>query len=254
MALIRGVQAGHLVKDAVVLDLGDLQRQGAEMVARARREGEQIVNEARQERERILAGAAEAGRVEGHARGMQEGRKEGAEQARGEALVSCKQELGKLIEAWTGALRAFGGQRDGFIQAAERDVIRLASVIAEKVVKRSVELDVEIVVEQVRATLATVVRPSEAVIVIHPADRATVESALGGLLAEMPSVRHVDVVDDSTGRLARGSCVARMRDPERAGIGGEVDASIETQIDRIVSALLPGDEEQQGESNGSYSR
>lgn len=238
MALIRSAQAGPMVRDAVVLDLGDLQRQGAELVARARQEADRIVQQARLEREQILAGAAEEGRAQGLATGTAEGRRIGAEQARGEALAGCQQELERLQSAWLEALRAFCAQRDGFVQAAERDVIRLAVKVAGKIVKRAIELEPEIVVEQVRAVLATVIRPTEAVIAVHPQDMALVQRSLGALLAEMPSVKGAEIVEDA--RLPQGSCVARMRDPEDAGLGGEVDASVSTQLDRVVSVLLPG--------------
>lgn len=238
MALIRSAQAGPMVRDAVVLDLGDLQRQGAELVARARQEADRIVQQAKAERERIIAGAADEGRAQGLAAGTAEGRQIGAEQARSEALAGCQQELERLQGAWLEALRAFSAQRDGFVQAAERDVIRLAVKVAGKIVKRAIELEPEIVIAQVRAVLATVIRPTEAVIAVHPQDMALVQRSLGALLAEMPSVKGAEIVEDA--RLARGSCVARMRDPEDAGPGGEVDASVSTQLDRVVSVLLPG--------------
>jgi flagellar biosynthesis/type III secretory pathway protein FliH len=92
----------------------------------------------------------------------------------------------------------------------------------------------------VRSVLATVIRPTEAVLAVSPEDRPLVDAALGGLIAQFPAIRNVSLQDDP--RLARGSCVARMRDPETAGLGGgEVDASLQTQLDRIVAVLLPGE-------------
>lgn len=237
MALIRSANAANLMRDAVVLDLGDLQRQGSAIIARAQSEAERIIAEAKAERERILDGAAEQGRTEGLARGVDQGRKLGAEQARVEALGARQQELEALIGAWREQLAAFSAQRDSFVQAAERDVIRLAVLIAEKIVKRQIAADPSVVIDQVRSVLGTVIRPTEAVLAVHPEDRPLVESALAGLLAQFPAVRNVSLVED--GRVARGSCVARMRDPETAGAGGEVDASIDEQLGRILSVLLP---------------
>lgn len=241
MALIRNSNAALIARDAVVLDLGDLQRQGAALVERARAESDRIVADAKGERERILQGAFEQGREAGFSKGLAEGRVAGAEQARAESLAARQEELSKLIGTWAEALSMFSAQRDAFVQAAERDVIRLAVVIAEKMVKRRVDLDPELVVEQVRSVLATVIRPTEAVLAISPADRELVERAMGSLVAQFPAIRNVSLIDDDT--LARGSCVARMRDPETAGLGGgEVDASMKTQLDRIVAVLLPGEQ------------
>jgi flagellar biosynthesis/type III secretory pathway protein FliH len=60
----------------------------------------------------------------------------------------------------------------------------------------------------------------------------------------MSSVRHVELVDDVS--LSRGSCVATCRGAgqstgggrDASPPGGEIDASIDAQIDRIVSILL----------------
>lgn len=242
MALIRSTSAAQHVRDAIVLDFGDLHRQGAAMLDHARAEAAKIVAEAKAERERIIAGGFEQGKAAGLAQGMQEGRKLGEDKARQETLAARQQELAGLIQAWGAALQAFSTQRDVFVQAAERDVIRLACVIAQRVVKRHVELNPDAVIDQVRAVLGTVIRPTEAVLAINPEDRGLVETALGGLIAQFPAMKSVSLVDDAG--LARGSCVARMRDPETAGLGGgEVDASIATQVDRIVSVLLPGEVE-----------
>lgn len=240
MALIRNSNAALIARDAVVLDLGDLQRQGAAIMERARAESARIVTDAKGERERILAGAHEEGRAAGYAAGLAEGRTTGAEQARSESLAARQQDLEKLIGAWTQALSEFSAARDSFVQAAERDVIRLALSIAEKLVKRRIELEPDIVLDQVRSALSTVIRPTEAVLAVHPGDRQLVEQAMGGLLAQFPAIRNITLIDDAA--LHAGSCVARMRDPETAGLGGgEVDASIATQLDRIVAVLLPGE-------------
>jgi flagellar biosynthesis/type III secretory pathway protein FliH len=169
-----------------------------------------------------------------------------------EALAEFRARLETLERVWGEALKAFLDQRDELLSMAERDVVRLACAIAERVTKRSIALDAGVVRDQLRAVLATVVRPTELVISIHPSDRAMVEASLPMLLVQFPSTRHAEVVDDPV--LEPGSIVARTRAGEgidsggtpgastglSSGLGGEIDASIQTQLDRIVEALLPG--------------
>lgn len=256
MALIKHANAEKIAKSAIVLDLGDLHRQGQAMIAHARAQADAIIAEAREERERIISGAAEQGRAAGFAKGVDEGRVKGAADAHAEALAARRADLDRLVDAWSKALASFGQQRDHMTQAAEREVIALACLIAGKVVKRSIALDPGIVVDQLRAVLGTLVRASELVIAVNPADRPVIDAAFKPLLAQFPAVRSVELVEDAA--LARGSCVARTREPGAAahagagpsssvartvsggGLGGEIDASINAQLDRIVEVLLPG--------------
>lgn len=242
MALIKNSIAGSIARDAVVLDLGDLQRQASVIVRHAREQAEAILAEARAERERIIAGGFEQGRAEGTSKGLEEGREQGRVQAVAAARAEHAAKLEQVEGAWSGALAEFCAQRDVLVHRATDDVLRLAISIAERVIKRAIAVDPAVVVEQLRAVLAVVVRPTELVISVHPEDRPIIQSALPGLLAFFSAVKHVELVDDAA--LTRGSCIARTRadaDSAAAGNvgGGGIDASITTQIDRIVEAILP---------------
>lgn len=240
MPLIRGQTATELAKGAMVLDLGDLQRQAELLTKQAHERAEAIVDQARHERARILAGAAEQGRAEGFARGIEEGRRAGVEQALGVALAEHQHKLETIEANWSAALSEFSTERDALIQSATRDVIMLAITIAEKVTKRAIEQDPSIVTDQLAAALAVISRPTEVVIAVNPDDQPLTQRCLPGLLAAMSAIRHATIVDDKS--VSRGGCVIRTRGDGSADDpgGGEVDARIETQLQRIVSALLPG--------------
>lgn len=244
MALIKHASATTLTRDAVVLDLGDLQRQGEQIVESARRRAEAVIREAQAERDLLIAGAADRGHQEGLARGLAEGTAKGIEEGRATAMQESKPRFDVLQKSWTEALDHFLATREQMLHEAELAVLRLAVVIAEKVTKRAVQLDPSIVVEQVRAVLATIVRPATLVLAVHPEDRPLVEKALPDLVRRFPAVNHAEVADDPS--LERGSCVARTRGVGDGGesgsnpaVSGEIDASIRTQLDRIVETLLP---------------
>jgi len=242
MALIKNAIARDIARDAVVLDLGDLRRQGEAILRQARAEAERIIAAAREERARITAGAHESGRAEGLAQGLTEGRAAGREEALAQALAEHRARLEQVSTAWTAALEDFATQRDDLVQGAQRDVIRLAIGIAERIIKRSIELDPTVVESQLAAALAVVVRPTEVVIRIHPEDRPLVEQSLPRLTAAMPAIRHATIEDHPA--VGRAGCEVWTRgDTAAAGAadagGGEIDASIGTQMDRIVEALLP---------------
>ncbi len=233
MALIKHANAREMTREALVLDLADVQRQGQALFEQARRKADAILAEARAERERIAAGAADDGRREGLARGVAEGRETGAAAGREAALAEYRGRLEALAEGWGGALESFAQERGRALSQARRDILRLAAMIALKVTKRALTLDESIVALQLEAVLAVIVRPTQLVVLIHPEDRPVVESALPSLMARFPAVQHAELAEDAS--LERGSCVVRSRDPS----GGQIDASIGTQLDRIVTALLP---------------
>lgn len=241
MALIKHANASMLAREAVVLDLGDLQRQGAAIIQQAQAQASKIVADAKAERERTLAGAFEQGRAEGRAKGLEEGRAQGFKDALDTAIQQHGDALAKLEANWATELSEFAARRDVLFQRATDDVIRLAVLIAERVIKRTLTISPDVVVDQVRAVLALASGPTELKLCIHPGDRALVQQALPGLIAMSAAVGHVELVDDPS--LARGSCVARTKaDSERSAAsgGGEIDASIRTQLDRIVQIILPG--------------
>ena len=240
MPLIRGAQLGDAVRSAVVLDLGDLKRQGDRILSTARAEADRIVAEARAERERLLEGASEEGRRAGTERGIEEGRARGAAEGREAAMAAHREKLAALEAAWTGALDEFRARREEMLLEARVDVLRLAVRVAEMVTRRRVELDDGAAAAQLEAVVSLVARPTRLVIRVHRDDVDAFREALPAAAARLGAgVRpgaaggHVELAVDGT--LAPRSCVASTPD------GGMIDASLGTQLERIVAALLPGD-------------
>lgn len=233
MALIKQSQSGELTRNAIVLDLGDLQRQGQAIVRKAQEIAEDMVSDAREERQRLLADAAATGRAEGLAAGMAEGHRVGAEAGRIAALEEHRAGLTKLEAGWAAALDELIQSRQRLEAEARRDVLKLAALIAQRVTRRVVELRPEVVESQVADVLAMVLRPTRLLVSINPADREMAARALPGLQSRFGAGSHVELVDDAS--VERGGCVARVAEPG----GGEIDAQIGTQLDRIVEAILP---------------
>lgn len=232
MALLRPSELSKLPRDAIVLDLGDLASQGRQLCDAASSKAEEILTEAKRERERILRGA----RDEGYAKGMQEGQAAGQKQgyAAGEktALEESRARLAALDGAWSSALKTFESQREALTSAARTEVLGLALQIAERVIHRAIACEPGVVVDQVAAAVAQVMRPTGIVLAAHPQDVELVRAAIPELSKTLAAMRQATLAGDE--KLARGSCVVRS-----AG-GGIVDASIGTQLDRIAEALVPG--------------
>lgn len=233
MAVIKSANMPEVARGAVVLDLGDLHRQGHALIEQAKARAAEIVAQAQAERARLIRDAADMGRAEGLARGLAEGRAAGAEEGRLASVAERREALDKLEAGLTTVLGHLASERERLLADARRDVIRLAASMAEKVTKRVITLDETVVVAQVEAVLGLVLRSSRLVLRVHPQDRALIAEAMPALLAAFQSVQHVEFEDDAA--LDRGSCVARVAD----SMGGQIDASVATQLDRIVEVVLP---------------
>jgi flagellar assembly protein FliH len=234
MGMIRRADLEGCARNALVMDLGDLGARGEALVAEANRRAEQIVREARAERERLIATARDegyrAGFAEGQAKGASEGEAKGVEQAR----AAQAETLETVTRGWAEALEAFESRREAMLQAARTEVVRLAAEIASRVTRRVVELDAEAVLPQIEAVLGVIARPSRLTLRVHPDDLAVAQAELPDIVARFDQCRHAELCADAT--LERGSCVAQTEE------GGRIDADIASQLDRVLSALLPGDE------------
>lgn len=239
MAVLKLSNSADMLKDAVVLDLGDLRRQGEAIMAQARERAAATVKAGEAERARLIADAAAVGRAEGLEQGKAEGFARGLEEGRAAGLAERREALERLDRTWSESLGAFTAARERLLDEAGRDVVLLAARLAERVVKRAIALDPSIVQDQLRAVLGLVMRPSRVSIRIHPDDRALATDALPGIVAALGTVAHAEIEGDPS--LARGSCVARLRGAAAGdGLpGGEIDASIDTQLARLAEALLP---------------
>ncbi|MCZ6543679.1 MAG: hypothetical protein O6768_08445, partial [Planctomycetota bacterium] len=77
MALIKNTEAAGFVRQGVVLDLGDLNRQAERVLEQARAEAQRIVEHSQAEAQELVAQAAQRGHAEGKEQGLTEGREQG---------------------------------------------------------------------------------------------------------------------------------------------------------------------------------
>lgn len=229
--MIKRADAARLARDAVVLDLADIAQQAEVILSSAQREAESIVAQARAERERLLSDAREVGHGEGYERGLADGRAAGEAEGREAATATHGDRLAQLEAGWAAALEEFLAQRDHLVIACKHDVLRLVLSLASRVVHRVIETDEGVVASQLEAALRLIAAPTRVVIAIHPDDAAVASGALPALVSRIRSVEDAALVEDES--VSRGSCVVRT-----AG-GGVIDATVETQLDRIASLLVP---------------
>jgi flagellar biosynthesis/type III secretory pathway protein FliH len=231
VALIKQADAEQTVRRALVLDLGDLRARAEELEQRTRERAGAILEEAKAERRKLLDGAAEQGRAEGYAKGHAQGLAKGLEEGRAKAIAQAAAEAKALVSTWEGALKDFEARRESLLEQARDQVLELSLEIARRVTKRHVEVDAAVVREQLAAALRLTTKPSGLTVEVNPQDLALAQSVVPSLVRRLSAGGgHVEIQASAT--LSRGSVIIRCA-------GGEVDASIETQLARIEQAVRP---------------
>lgn len=231
MAIVKQPQAAPMLKEAIVLDLGDLGRQAAKLRVAAESRAAQIIEDAQREAQRLIAEASDKGYQAGHDKGLRQGMEEGRKKGHAEAVAAAGDKLTKLQQAWSDVASQWESQRKAMTREANQAVLHFALALAERVVHRVLEVDRTVVVDQVANALAHVLRPMDPIVKINPADRPLVEEAMPQLLREFSQFDHVELVEDES--VSEGGCVVATGQ-------GLIDAQIETQLERIVEAMLPG--------------
>lgn len=210
--------------------LRDVREEADALLAAARAEADGILAEARVRGAELL----ERLRSEGRREGFEQGRREALEaldaQARADAARRAQAQVDALCEALTASLAAFDARKRRLIAAAETGIIALALAIARRVCKALPDLSIDAAAANARHALGLARHEHDVRLHLHPADCAALRGMAERFCAEIDGLEHVTLVPDES--LVRGGCVVR-------GAHGTIDASIDVQLDRVAEALLP---------------
>ncbi|MCK4871293.1 MAG: hypothetical protein KAS72_01065 [Phycisphaerales bacterium] len=242
MPIIKHTQAEPKFRSAIVLDLGDLRKQADVIHAEAKQRAEAVIRKGADEARRLTEGAAERGFAEGKVAGYEAGYQAGLEQGRTEAREELHGDLLMLLDQWSKALAHLEEDRDQILRQAREDVLRLALAIARRVTVAAAAQAPETIVEQAVKAIALITQPSELRITVNPTDVDRLEQALPQLAERFTASRHASITADSS--ITSGGCIVAYGK-------GMIDATIDTQIRRLVNALHPQAEDGDGDTPDS---
>lgn len=227
-----GVIRRNIPVQTSVLSLDNLERQAAEILSRAEK--------AANDRCRDLQKQAEAGiqneRERGFQQGLAEGRKAGLEETRAAANVAIEQArkdarsgLASLTQALQAALSEVNDHRHRLYADAERGLIQLSLAIAKRVCGEVVRQSSQPAIETTVRLLDLVRHAHDVELQVNPSELELLKAVAAEFVEKSDALEHVRVfanVDISRG----GACLI--------GALGTIDATVETQLDRITAALL----------------
>ncbi len=234
MPILKQTQTAGAMKDAVVLDLGDLGRQAARLRMQAEAQAANIITDAEKKAAQLVENASGQGFEQGRAEGLEQGMNEGLEQGRAQALAEAAEQLQQVQTAWSDVAEQWDAHRTQMDREARQSVIEFALKLAERVVHRVIEVDETVIADQLANALALVLRPMDVAVRINPADRPVLTEAMPQLMNEFARFEHIELIDDDT--ITRGGCSVSYGQ-------GEIDATLDTQLQRVVELILPEESE-----------
>jgi len=225
----KGAAAQRMAREGIVLSLGDLRSEGERLVAEARAAAAEILASARRQAQALIDTAEEKGIALGVERGFEQGRAAGEQSGRNDAQAQLREQASSLNAAMETALQSWEAERETIMRQAAQDIVGFSVALARRIVKRLPEIDADVVAGQLEAAIRLVGRPTSMVVRIHPEDEALVNALLPDYAAKIAQCREATTEVDPS--MNRGGVIIRT-------VGGEVDASIETQLDRLTELVL----------------
>lgn len=230
MPIIKSNQASRVLKEAIVLDLGDIAKQAARIREDAEARAKHVIADAKQQADDIVAQSKSAGQERGYAEGFEQGQKDGLAQGLEEGHKQGLAKFEPIRKTWLEAAKQWSDHRIEIDQVGRDAVLDLTLQIVDRVIQRTIEVDPTVIADQLGSALSLVLRAGDVTVRICPEDRPAVDECLPGMLKAMSHLRHVHVAEDPA--ISRGGCLIAYGQ-------GQIDARIETLMDRIVDAIVP---------------
>lgn len=199
-----------VVEELVVPDA--VETQIAELLAQAQEQANHLLRQAQQDANQLLVQAQQEGFQQGHELGLEQGTQEG-------------------LMAWAAALEHLGAvtqefidQREELLSSHEPDLVRLAMLIAGKILGREVR-DAVVVRTLVRSAMNHLEGQAVIRVRLNPAD-------VGRLSNPLAAGPRYEIVSDAA--VGLGGCIVETQT-------GRVDASFATQFEELARMLLHED-------------
>jgi flagellar assembly protein FliH len=147
---------------------------------------------------------------------------------RQEGLESAENNLETAAQAFASAAAEISRVRESVARNSGKDMLRLVMAISEQIIRREVAADPKVILTIIENALQSSVRTDQYRIRINPADLESVTQQKPLFLASISGLKNLSIETDS--EISPGGCRV---DSDL----GDVDATIETQLETIRQSL-----------------
>jgi flagellar assembly protein FliH len=213
--------------------MDDVLREAQLRLDAAKAQADQIVRDAEADAVR----QRETGRQDGYGAGHEEGMRKGQESGRAEALAAAKKEFAaqqaSLISTCQLLVEAIQTDRAAWQASARQDLIDLALAIARRIAHHVGDRERDVVLANLEEAVRLAGARSDVTILVNPKDAETARVFAESLLELKEQWSGVRVVEEP--EVSAGGCRVQWG-------SGAIDATLETQLDRIAEALGQSEE------------
>lgn len=221
-----GAGAPALDPEPAQIDWSALHARAAALVDMASADAQALISQAQQHAHELVSGArAHAAQIE------EEHRSAGYERGVADGRNAAQLDMEDMLSTMRGLIEMALVERHKIVEGAQAEIVRLATVIAERIVHQRVEADDQVVIEMTRAAIARLVNRETVTVRVNPADIETMRENRERIMS-MNDVDHLRLIEDQ--RVDRGGVVLETE-------SGTIDSKISTQL-REVRRLLAVDE------------
>ena len=202
---------------AAALEMSDLGQRAEQLLQNARDEAAKLLDQARHDAERIRSEAEQAGQ------------KAAAESLAQLVNREVAGRLGTMLPAIEQLVSQLEDTRGDWLRHWEASAVKLATVIAERIVRRQLHEEPEIALDIIREALQLAAGSASVSIRLSPTDFQHLGSQVERLAETLCRLGPAKVVSDSS--ITSGGCRVETR-------FGAIDQQIETQLARIEEELI----------------
>jgi flagellar biosynthesis/type III secretory pathway protein FliH len=231
-SVIKAGQTGPILSQLTTVDLADHLAEARAVVEEARRRAAQIAANAKTQKEQMFEEARQAGFDAGYEQGHEQGTAAGYKAAYGAAEERFNRQHADILADVQRAIAEIDLRKEELRIAAERDLLEFAVLVARKLTFQVGKLHHEAALANLNRSLRLVASQTDLTIRVNPDDLASLETFADSVLQRADASRAVKLVPDDS--LKPGGCTVST---DRT----DIDATLEAQVDAMVSLLLGGD-------------
>jgi flagellar assembly protein FliH len=229
----RDALAPHEPADAAaeraIRGLSDLAAEAQTVMLDARQQAARVLAEARSQAEASSEAASARAYAEGLARGSSDGHADGFKKGLAEGRQVLAEQSADLVAQLRAIACELKGARDEMLHTGRCELLDFALELAAKIVGQVAVRDIGAARQNVRKVLELADRHRELCVKVNPLQLAALAENLPELTESLGRSGGVRLAGDAT--VSPGGAKVHTD-------GGEIDATIETQLDNVVEALL----------------
>jgi flagellar assembly protein FliH len=213
----------------VAFNFEDLRQEGETYLNQVRTQAAALVQAAQQEAASIRESAYREAREAGRRDGLQDAARQIEEQAARIADERLTERVATTLPALSAVAEAMRQELDRWLVRWEETAVRTAVAIAEKLLHRELQQKPELAVGMIREALKLAAGHPHLRVHLHPDDARHLGENADAVIRALTACADATLVSDST--ISPGGCRIETRH-------GEIDARLETMLQRIAEELL----------------